>query len=97
MKRRVLIQSEKHIFQRIDFALISQFAWPMFFLLIAGISIVLSQWVILNKRGDSFKVGSPAPATYRVITKMRYDDRESAARLRFMVGESVAGVNVHDI
>ena len=96
-QRRVLIQSEKNIFQRINFASMFQFTGPMIFLLIAGISIVLAQWAVLNKRGDSFKVGSPAPATYRVITRMRYDDRESAARLRSMVGDSVAGVNVHDM
>ena len=97
MKRRVIIQSEKNILERVNSTLILQFIGPMVFLLIAGILIVLAQWAVLNRRGDSFKVGSPAPATYRVITKMRYDDRESAARLRSMVGDSVAGVNVHDM
>ena len=73
------------------------YAGPLLFLLFAGISIVLAQWAVLNRRGDSFKVGSPAPETYRVISQMRYDDRESASKLRAMVGESIAGVNVNDV
>ena len=79
-----------------DFAAFVQYAGPMIFLLVAGILTVIAQWAILNQRGDSFKIGSPAPETYRVITQMRYDDRESAEKLRSMVRESVAGVNVHD-
>ena len=70
---------------------------PVIFLLIAGILIVLAQWAVLNSRGDSFKTGGQAPKTYRVITPMRYDDRESAEKLRIMVGESVSGVSVRDV
>lgn len=97
MKRRVLIPSEKSFFQRIDLPSLAQYVGPILFLLISGILIVISQWAVLNNRGDSFKVGSPSPETYRVITPMRYDDRESAAKLRSMVSESVAGVSVHDV
>ena len=97
MRRRVIIPSERSIFQRIDFRALLPFFGPVLFLLVAGVLIVLAQWAVLNNRGDSFKIGSPAPETYRVITPMRYDDRESAAKLRSMVSESVAGVNVHDV
>ncbi|MBQ6112790.1 MAG: hypothetical protein IJL10_00870, partial [Synergistaceae bacterium] len=69
----------------------------MLFLLAAGILIVLSQWALLNRRGDSFKVGSPSPETYRVISRIRYDDQESARTLRSMVSESVQSVTVHDV
>ena len=98
MKRgRIIIPSERGFWERVNFSSLFQYAGPTVFLLIAGIAIVLAQWAVLNSRGDSFKVGSPAPETYRVITQMRYDDRESATKLRAMVGESVAGVNVHDV
>ena len=94
---RVLIPSERNIFQRINFAYISRYIAPMLFLLVAGILLVLAQWAVLNRRGDSFKVGEPSPETYRVITNMRYDDQESAKILRSMVSESVAGVTVRDV
>ena len=97
MKRRVLILSERNFFERINFDSFAQYTLPVIFLLIAGILIVLAQWAVLNSRGDSFKTGDQAPKTYRVITPMRYDDRESAEKLRAMVGESVAGVDVRDV
>ena len=97
MRRRVLIPSERNFFQRINFDSLTQYVVPVIFLFVAGVLIVLAQWAVLNSRGDSFRTGSAAPKTYRVITQMRYDDRESAERLRSMVGESVAGVNVRDV
>ena len=97
MKRRTLIPSERNFFQRIDFSSLTQYVLPVVFFLTAGILIVLAQWAVLNSRGDSFKTGGFAPKTYRVITPMRYDDRESAERLRVMVGESVTGVEVRDV
>ena len=97
MKRRVLIPSERNFFERINFSAFIEYTTPVIFLLIAGILIVLAQWAVLNSRGDSFKTGGTAPKTYRVITPMRYDDRESAEKLRSMVGDSVAGVSVRDV
>ncbi|MBR1438705.1 MAG: HDIG domain-containing protein [Synergistaceae bacterium] len=97
MRRRVLIPSERNIFQRINFPFLYQYVVPVAFLLISGILIVLAQWAVLNQRGDSFKVGSASPETYRVISRMRYDDQESARTLRGMVSESVAGVTVRDL
>ena len=97
MKRRNLILSERNFFQRLNFRYFLQYTGPMLFLLVAGILIVLSQWALLNQRGDSFKVGSPSPDTYRVITQMRYDDQESARTLRTMVSENVQAVTVRDL
>ena len=70
---------------------------PLIFLLIAGVIIVLVQWVVLIRRGDSFTVGKPAPETYRVISEMRYDDQASAKSLRKLVNESIIGVIVRDL
>ena len=92
-----LLIIERTFWQKIDFNFIREFVGPVIFLLITGILIVLSQWVILNKRGDSFKVGQPSPETYRVITYMRYDDQDSAKTLRNMVGDSVVSVTVRDV
>ena len=92
-----LLITERTIWQKINFEFIKEFIGPVIFLLVTGILIVLSQWVILNRRGDSFKVGSPSPETYRVITHMRYDDQDSAKTLRDMVGDSVVGVTVRDV
>ena len=97
MKRRVIIPSERSFFQRIDFSSFTQYTVPVIFLLVAGILIVLAQWAVLNSRGDSFRVGGLSPKTYRVITRMRYDDQDSAQTLRSMVSESVAGVTVRDM
>ena len=97
MKRRVLIPSERNFFQRLNLRYLIQCTGPMLFLLAAGILIVLSQWALLNRRGDSFKVGNPSPETYRVISRIRYDDQESARTLRSMVSESVQSVTVHDV
>ena len=97
MSRKTLLLSERNFFQRIDFPRIKVYIAPMIFLLVAGILIVLAQWAVLNRRGDSFKVGSPAPETYRVITRMRYDDQESARVLREMVSSSVESVTVRDM
>ena len=98
---RVLIFSEKSFLQqladKINFKFILQFINPLLFLLIAGILIVLAQWSVLTRRGDSFTVGEPAPETYRVISQMRYDDQASAKALRSMVDESVVGVIVRDV
>lgn len=85
------------MFQRINFGAVLQYAGPMMFLLVMGILTVLAQWAVLNRKGDSFNVGSPSPATYRVITRMRYDDQDSARTLRLMVGDSVEGVTVRDM
>ena len=92
-----LLMSERTFWQKIDFEFIREFIGPVIFLLVTGILIVLSQWVILNRRGDSFKVGAPSPETYRVITHMRYDDQDSAKNLRDMVSDSVVGVTVRDV
>lgn len=97
IKPRVLIPSEQNFFQRTDFEHIFSYTGPILFLLIAGILIVMAQWSVLNRRGDSFKVGSPAPETYRVITHMRYDDQESATSLRNMVRDSIVDVTVRDV
>ncbi|MBQ7578260.1 MAG: HDIG domain-containing protein [Synergistaceae bacterium] len=88
---------KKSIFQRIDFKLITKYIFPVFVLLIAGVALVLAQWAVLNKRGNSFKVGEPSPESYRVISQMRYDDYEAAKALRKMVSDSVAGVTVRDV
>ena len=92
-----LLITERTIWQKINYEFIREFIGPVLFLLLTGILIVLSQWVILNRRGDSFKVGSPSPETYRVITHMRYDDQDSAQTLRDMVSDSVVGVTVRDV
>ncbi|MBQ7221367.1 MAG: HDIG domain-containing protein [Synergistaceae bacterium] len=99
MKRRTkfLLPSELSFWQQIDFSFLKFYAAPVFFLLIAGIMIVLAQWAVLNKKGDSFKVSEPSPETYRVISHMRYDDQESAKTLREMVSESVVSVTVRDL
>ena len=91
------LKTERTFWQKINVTFIKEFVGPVIFLLITGILIVLSQWVILNKRGDSFKVGQPSPETYRVISYMRYDDQDSAKTLRDMVGESVVGVTVREV
>ncbi|MBQ9419811.1 MAG: HDIG domain-containing protein [Synergistaceae bacterium] len=98
-KPRVLISSEQSFFSKlnINFKLISQFIAPLMFLLTAGILIVLAQWAVLTKRGDSFTVGAPSPETFRVISQMRYDDQASAKTLRSMVNDSVVGVMVRDV
>ena len=77
--------------------LFANFAWPIFFLMLAGILIVLAQWYFLNRKGESFAVGQPAPETYRVITAVLYDDQEAAKNLRIMIRDSIAGVTVRDI
>ncbi|MBR0034619.1 MAG: hypothetical protein IJP54_02975, partial [Synergistaceae bacterium] len=92
-----LLMFERTFWQKINYTFIKEFIGPVIFLLVTGILIVLSQWVILNRRGDSFKVGSPSPETYRVITHMRYDDQDSAKNLRDMVSDSVVGVTVRDV
>ena len=97
-KTRVIsLQYELNFWQKIDYGFIKTFIGPVILLLIAGILIVLAQWAILNRRGDSFTVGQPAPETYRVISRMRYDDQDSAKNLREMVGDSVVGVTVRDV
>lgn len=96
-KPRILLFSEQNFFSKINFSFLIQYIGPVIFLLIAGISLVLAQWAVLNRRGDSFAVGEPSPETYRVITHMRYDDHDSAEALRTMVGESIAGVTVRDL
>ena len=72
-----------------NFNLFSKYVIPLIFLLIAGIFIVLAQWAVLTKRGDSFTVGKPSPETYRVISQMRYDDQASANSLRSIINESI--------
>ena len=74
-----------------------EFATPVLFLFVAGIMVILAQWSLLNQRGDSFRVGHPSPETYRVISRMRYDDQQSAAALRAIAADSVAGVTVRDL
>ena len=96
-KSRILIPSELSFWQKINFSFLKAYAAPVFFLLIMGMLIVLAQWAVLNKKGDSFKVGEASPETYRVISHMRYDDQESAKTLRDMVSESVVGVAVRDV
>ncbi len=96
-KPRVLLESEKTLFQRINFNFISQYIGPVIFLMIAGISLVLAQWLWFNKRDDSFSVGYPAPETYRVVSHMRYDDQDAVKNLRAMVSDSVVGVTVRDV
>ena len=104
MKRRFIpsavkmpvLSSERKFWQKIDFAFIRRVIGPVIFLLITGILIVISQWAFLNREGESFKEGQPAPETYRVISHMRYDDQDSAQTLRDMVASSVVGVTVRD-
>ncbi|MBQ7593207.1 MAG: HDIG domain-containing protein [Synergistaceae bacterium] len=96
-KPRILLLSEQNFFSKINFSFLIQYIGPVIFLLIAGISLVLAQWAVLNRRGDSFAVGEPSPETYRVITHMRYDDQDSAEALRSMVSESIVGVTVRDV
>ena len=96
-KPRVLIQSEKNFFQKINFASAFQFAGPLILLLIAGILIIMIQWVVMARRGDSFSIGEPSPETYRVISSMRYNDQDIAKTLRSMVSESVVEVTVRDV
>ena len=93
---RILIPSELPFWKRINLAFLKDYIGPVLFLFVAGVLIVLAQWAVLNRRGDSFAVGEPSPETYRVITHMRYDDQDSARRLRQMVSESVVGVTVRD-
>ncbi len=92
MKRK-----NKSLFTEIDFKGIFHNLSPIIFLMTAGILIVIAQWAVLSGRGDSFKIGLPAPETYRAISPMRYDDYESAETLRHMVAESIEGVVVRDM
>ncbi|MBQ7732726.1 MAG: HDIG domain-containing protein [Synergistaceae bacterium] len=96
-KPRILLKSEQNFFQRTDFSFIYKYIGPVIILLIAGVLIVLAQWSVLTRRGDSFTVGKPAPETYRVISHMRYDDQDSAENLRSMISDSIAGVTVRDV
>ena len=91
------MQSEMSFLQRIDFDFISQYIGPVIFLMIVGISLVLAQWLWLNRRDESFSVGQPASETYRVVSHMRYDDQDAVKALRTMVSESVVGVTVRDV
>ena len=95
--RVITLPYELNFWQKIDFSFIKTFIGPVILVLVAGILIVLAQWAILNRKSDSFTVGAPAPETYRVISRMRYDDQDSAKVLREMVGESVVGVTVRDV
>ena len=92
-----MFPSGQNFFSKINFKFISQFITPLIFLLIAGVCIVLLQWMVLIRRGDSFTVGKPSPETYRVISQMRYDDQASANTLRSMVNDSLVGVMVRDV
>ena len=96
-KQRVLIRSEQTFFQRYDFSFITKYIGPVIFLLIAGVLIILAQWSVLTRRGDSFTIGKQSPETYRVISHMRYDDQASAEKLRSMVNDSIVGVTVRDV
>ncbi|MBQ7543623.1 MAG: HDIG domain-containing protein [Synergistaceae bacterium] len=96
-KPKILISAELSFWQRINFRFLKAYAAPVAFLLVAGVLIVLAQWAVLSRRGDSFAVGEPSPETYRVITHMRYDDQASANSLRNMISESVVGVTVRDV
>lgn len=96
-RRKNIILSEQSFFQRINFKFIHQFITPVIILLIAGVFIVLTQWIVLNRKGDSFAVGEPSPETYRVISHMRYDDQEAAKNLRSMVSNSIVSVTVRDV
>ncbi|MBQ3654384.1 MAG: HDIG domain-containing protein [Synergistaceae bacterium] len=93
----ILLPSERHFWQRINQRLITSYLLPVIFLFIAGVSIVLAQWSVLSRSGESFSVGKPAPETYRVISRMRYDDQDAAESLRTMVSDSVVGVTVRDV
>ena len=96
-KPRILLQSEKNFLQRIDFTFIKQYIGPVILLMIAGISLVLSQWLWLNRKDESFTIGEPAPETFRVVSHMRYEDQDAVKALRTMVSESVVGVTVRDV
>ena len=96
-KPKILISAELSFWQRINFRFLKAYIAPVTFLLAAGVLIVLAQWAVLSRRGDSFAVGKPSPETYRVITHMRYDDQASAKSLRDMVSDSVVGVTVRDL
>mgnify|MGYP002622528060 CR=1 FL=1 len=96
-RNKILISSNPSFFKRLSFIFKSKFLTPLIFLLIAGIIIVLVQWVVLVKESDSFSIGEEAPETYRVISQMRYEDLEAAKTLQKIVGDSVAGVAVRDV
>ncbi len=96
-KPRILLESEKNFFQRINFNFISKYIGPVIFLIIAGIILVILQWTLLIKKNESFSVGQPAAETYRVISHMRYDDQDAVKALRNMVSDSVVGVTVRDV
>ena len=96
-KPLAIISAAQSIWEHINLKTIIQFVMPVLFLLAAGVIIVLAQWAILNRRGNSFAVGKPSLETYRVITHMRYEDQDSARALRSMVSESVVGVTVRDV
>ena len=49
--------------KNINLKTITAYIIPVIVLLIAGVSLVLAQWIILNNQGYSFKVGEPAPET----------------------------------
>ena len=83
--------------KNINLKTITAYIIPVIVLLIAGVSLVLAQWMILNSQGYSFKVGEPAPETYRVIAQMSYDDKEAANSLMNMARDSIAGVTVRDL
>ena len=78
-------------------ALLRDYLVPVLILLIAGVSIVLTQWAILRNSERGYQTGRPAPETYRVVSPIRYDDHVAAEALRRMANESVVGVTVRDV
>ena len=70
---------------------------PIFVLVLAGSALVWLQWVFLGQKGEAFKVGKPAPETYRAISPMRYDDKAAAKTLKNLARERVVSVTVRDM
>ena len=99
-KFREFITSSQASFKKFKAAALiiaAQYIGPVIILLVAGVLLILAQWSVLTRRGDSFTIGKPSPETYRVISHMRYDDLASAEKLRSMVNESIVGVTVRDV
>lgn len=76
---------------------VSAYFAPVFALALAGCALVWLQWVFLGQKGEAFKVGKPAPETYRAISPMRYDDKTATETLKTLARERVVSVTVRDM
>lgn len=76
---------------------ISIYFAPVFALAFFGCALVWLQWMFLGQKGEAFKVGSPAPETYRAISPMRYDDKTATETLKKLARDKVVSVTVRDM